>query len=269
MAKSRFEYVRNYERDQILLPNTYILIRVDGRGFHRFSTHYQFQKPNDERALRLMNASAEAVMGQIAEICGAYGQSDEFSFIFNRTCSLFDRRESKLVSTVASTFTAHYIFLWNKYFPDTSLEPSMLPTFDSRAVLYPSAMEVRDYFSWRQADCHINNLYNTSFWALVQSGKSEQEAEQALMGTNSADKNELLFSQFQINYNNIEPLYRKGTMLIRKLKSPPVSKYLQKPEKSQRQLDREAHRQRKADIVLLHDDIIGDKFWDECSTWLI
>lgn len=26
------------------------------------------------------------------------------------------------------------------------------PSFDSRAVLYPSPQQVRDYFSWRQAD---------------------------------------------------------------------------------------------------------------------
>lgn len=30
---------------------------------------------------------------------------------------------------------------------------------------------VRDYFAWRQADCHINNLYNTCFWALVADGE--------------------------------------------------------------------------------------------------
>lgn len=27
---------------------------------------------------------------------------------------------------------------------------------------------LRDYLSWRQADVHINNLYNTCFWNLVQ-----------------------------------------------------------------------------------------------------
>lgn len=35
MAKSRFEYVRNYELPDALMPNTFIVIRVDGRGFHK------------------------------------------------------------------------------------------------------------------------------------------------------------------------------------------------------------------------------------------
>lgn len=35
MAKSRFEYVRNFELPDPLLPNTYIVVRIDGRGFHK------------------------------------------------------------------------------------------------------------------------------------------------------------------------------------------------------------------------------------------
>lgn len=36
MAKSRFEYVKNYELPDSLLPNTYTVVRVDGRGFHKY-----------------------------------------------------------------------------------------------------------------------------------------------------------------------------------------------------------------------------------------
>ena len=34
MAKSRFEYVKLFEKDDSLLPNTWIIVRLDGRGFH-------------------------------------------------------------------------------------------------------------------------------------------------------------------------------------------------------------------------------------------
>lgn len=36
MANSRFEYVRKFERENILLPQTHIIIRIDGRGFTNF-----------------------------------------------------------------------------------------------------------------------------------------------------------------------------------------------------------------------------------------
>jgi len=33
MANSRYEYVRNFELDDKLLPGCWIVIRVDGKGF--------------------------------------------------------------------------------------------------------------------------------------------------------------------------------------------------------------------------------------------
>jgi tRNA(His) guanylyltransferase len=49
----------------------------------------------------------------------------------------------------------------------------------------------------------IEFQYNTVFWALVQQGGlSNREAQEKLKGTFSNDKNEILFSQFGINYNN-------------------------------------------------------------------
>ena len=82
MAKSKFEYVRQFELDDRCLPNSWIVVRVDGKGFHKFSNDHSYAKPNDERALRLMSRSATAVMEEFKEICIAYGQSDEYSFVF-------------------------------------------------------------------------------------------------------------------------------------------------------------------------------------------
>lgn len=51
MANSRFEYVRNFEsaNDLKLLPNCYVVVRVDGQRFHQFSSSHKFHKPNDKR----------------------------------------------------------------------------------------------------------------------------------------------------------------------------------------------------------------------------
>jgi len=35
MAKSKFEYVRNFEVDDKCLKNCYIVVRLDGRNFHK------------------------------------------------------------------------------------------------------------------------------------------------------------------------------------------------------------------------------------------
>jgi len=46
-------------------------------------------------------------------------------------------------------------------------------------------------------------------------GQTPQEAEAALAGTLSNDKNELLFSRFGINYNNEDAIWRKGSVVFR------------------------------------------------------
>ena len=44
------------------------------------SSKYSFEKPNDLRALDLMNASAVAVMKEIPDLVMGYGISDEFRY---------------------------------------------------------------------------------------------------------------------------------------------------------------------------------------------
>lgn len=36
MANSQYEYVKKFEQHTPLLPSTFIVVRIDGRGFHRF-----------------------------------------------------------------------------------------------------------------------------------------------------------------------------------------------------------------------------------------
>lgn len=44
----------------------------------RFSETHGFEKPNDERALKLMDYAACAVMNEYPDIILAYGESDEY-----------------------------------------------------------------------------------------------------------------------------------------------------------------------------------------------
>lgn len=58
-----------------------------------------------------------------------------------------------------------------------------------------------------------------------------REAEQRLKGTVSSDKNEILFKEFGINYNNEPECFKKGTVLYRDVRdasatSIPTSIYL-------------------------------------------
>lgn len=184
---------------------------------------------------------------------------------------------SKLVTTIVSTFTSYYIYLWSQFFPDRPLSPP-LPSFDGRAVCYPSVSNLRDYMSWRQADCHINNLYNTAFWSLVlRGGMDSQQAEKALAGTVSGDKNELLFSRFGINYNNEPEIYKKGSVIFRdyELAEPgshnaaaEAESTAEPPQLSKSQSEKEKKKRAKAKVVIEHLDIIKDDFWER-RPWIL
>ncbi|GAM22298.1 hypothetical protein SAMD00019534_054730 [Acytostelium subglobosum LB1] len=252
MANSKYEYVKQFEQPDQLLPNVWVVIRVDGRSFHKFTTKHEYQKPNDDRGLELMNRCALEVCKEFTDIVIAFGESDEYSFVLKKTCTLFERRESKIISSVVSYFTSQFVYRWKEYFGEYPLRYP--PTFDSRAVCYPSDQNLRDYLSWRQADTHINNMYNTVYWALVlKGGKTPHEAEVSLKGTLAEAKNEILFTQFGINYNTLPQMYRKGSVIYRKMVN----------EESIDSRTNEPTNKLKKRLVVEHIDIISDKFWKD------
>jgi tRNA(His) guanylyltransferase len=95
----------------------------------RLCAKYGFEKPNDRRALELMNAAARAVMTEIPDITIAYGVSDEYrqdtlitsairtgrltsnSFVFHKTCALFERRSRYDSGILAGTPRIHHVLI--------------------------------------------------------------------------------------------------------------------------------------------------------------
>lgn len=277
MANSSFEYVRKFEdNSDVCLLSTYMVVRLDGRGFTKFTKAHEFTKPNDKRALDLMNACGSTVMEEFGEIILGYGQSDEYSFVFRRNAVVFKRRKTKILSLLVSLFSSAYVFNWAKFFPDITLQAP--PQFDARVVLYPTDQSLRDYFRWRQADCHVNNLFNTTFWTLVhKGGRSTTEAEADLSGTFSQDKHEILFSRFGINYNNEPAQFRKGSVLRRVMEAVPIpSAQKATAEKQKKNVESIMDRTRdslssmeppkktrlKRVIRVFYEDIMQDSFWE-------
>ncbi|CAM6091503.1 unnamed protein product [Calypogeia fissa] len=250
MANSKYEYVKKFELSDVLLPHTWIVIRIDGRGFTRFANVHEFEKPNDMQALHLMNECAKAVLEDIPDIIFAYGVSDEFSFVLRETTTLYQRRSSKLVSVIVSLFAATYVMKWARFFPQKDLQYA--PSFDGRAVCYPSDSILRDYLAWRQVDCHINNQYNTCYWNLVKAGCSAAEAQAEIKGTLADFKNELLHSRFQINYNELPAMFRKGSLVFRRREESVVKVENGVPITRGR-----------SNVVVVHEDMIRDSFWNE------
>ena len=191
--------MRIYEQslDQVLLPETYMIARLDGRGFTRLTKEVcKFEAPFDERFRDMMVYTVKALMDCGFRIVYAYTESDEISLLFDVEEDAFCRKIRKYNSTLAGEASAVF-----------SLKLGRVATFDCRMVPLPNIEKVKDYFRWRQEDANRNALNSHCYWMLRKEGKSVHEATKTLEGKGVVFKNELLFSR-GINYNDL-PLWQK------------------------------------------------------------
>lgn len=93
---------------------------------------------------------------------------------------------------------------------------------------------------------------------------TNQAAMERLKGTVSGDKNEILFSQFGINYNEQPQVFRKGTVLYKNKMEPMNEEHMKdddgvKKAKTKRQQEKAAVFETKEENC----DIISDPFWND------
>lgn len=62
-------------------PVAWLLLICRRENYDRLCAKYGFEKPNDRRALELMNAAAKNTMEGIPEVGIGYGVSDEFRYL--------------------------------------------------------------------------------------------------------------------------------------------------------------------------------------------
>lgn len=182
-----------------LLPGAWVVVRVDGRSFSRF-TEPRFEKPFDLKFHGLMVQTAQALLQEMQGIY-AYTQSDEISVLFRPDWDFFDRSLEKVVSASASIASATF-----------TRAAEVIVNFDSRVWLGVDTSQVVDYFSWRQADAKSCALNGWCYWTLRKLGKSAGEATAEVHGQSVGFKNELLF-QNGINFNDLPSWQRRGTGL--------------------------------------------------------
>lgn len=190
---------REYFHGLRLLPGAWTVVRVDGRGFTRFTAE-RFEKPFDPRFRDLMVTAARALLVELQGLY-AYTESDEISLLLPPAWDLFDREVEKLVSLSAGIASGA--------FTHAAGAPAH---FDSRIWLGTDTEAVIDYMRWRQEDAARCALNGWCYWTLRGAGQSVRRATTALEGKSFAFKNELLF-QHGINFNDLPAWQRHGIAL--------------------------------------------------------
>lgn len=188
-----------------LMRRVPVVLRVDGKAFHTFSS--SLQKPMDQRMVSCMTAAARYLCKEIQGAKIAYVQSDEISVLITdyeklTTEGWFDYQVQKMVSVGASMATVAFNKAMHEHLPEFS---DKMPVFDAR-VYNLSKEEVCNYFIWRQQDATRNSISS-----LAQSQFSHNQ----LHGKNCAEMQEMLFANRSINWNDCPVAQKRGICVIK------------------------------------------------------
>ena len=193
--------MRIYEQsiDQHILPDMYLVARLDGRSFSRLTKEIcDFEAPFDERFRDMMTNTVRALMDCGFRVIYGFTESDEISLLFHPEEDMFGRKVRKYNSILAGIASASF-----------SLQLGQVAALDCRLIPLPSVEKVKDYFLWRQEDAHRNALNAHCYWMLRKEGMGVHEATEMLEGKSVAFKNELLFSR-GINFDKLPSWQKRG-----------------------------------------------------------
>lgn len=195
------EKMRRFEQslDQVILPEMYVAVRLDGRNFTRLTKEIcKFEAPFDTQFRDAMVDTVRHLMQCGFRVVYGYTESDEISLLFHPADAAFGRKTRKINSILAGEASAFM-----------SLRLGTAACFDSRVVPLPNIDCVKDYFSWRQEDAHRNSLNAHCYWMLRKNGINAREVTKQLEGKSVSWKNELLFSE-NVNYNDLPNWQKRG-----------------------------------------------------------
>lgn len=224
------EYYENRSKTY-LTRRVPVCIRIDGKAFHSFTKH--LHKPYDEIFHNSMNATLMYLCKNIQGCKIGYTQSDEITLILTdydklTTDAWFGYSVQKMCSIAASMATMafnrafnSYVNEWHKsslyinhYWEDKienysntlnkCCEKGVM--FDARVFNIPEE-EICNCLIWRQQDATRNAIQ-----MLGHCHFSDKELEHKSCN----EIQDMLFIEKEINFNNMDPEYKRGVCCIRK-----------------------------------------------------
>lgn len=193
--------MRVYEtaQDRYVLPEMYMVARIDGRNFTKLTKEvHKFKAPFDEVFRDYMVETVKHLMTCGFNVIYGFTESDEISLLFHLNETAFSRKTRKYNSILAGEASAKFSVLFGA-----------IGAFDCRISELPNKNLVVDYFRWRNEDAHRNALNAHCYWRLRQDSFSKREATAKIEKLSIAEKNELLF-QYSINFNHLPNWQKRG-----------------------------------------------------------
>lgn len=200
---------------QLLNRRTITIIRLDGKGFSKFTKG--FNKPFDDDFSDDMDETAKFLCEQIQGAKFAYTQSDEITIVMTDydnldTSAWFDYNVQKMTSISASLATAKFNQLRTARMANYAsididdLNNSTLAMFDSRVFQVPTLDEMINTIIFRQQDCTRNSV----------SMAADAVVGGNMTGVKGEEKQEMMF-KLGVNWNDYKTKYKRGSVIKREV----------------------------------------------------
>ncbi len=180
-----------------------VIVRLDGRAFHRFAKVLGLKKPFDQRF-------SDAMANVCRDLVAKSGLSPSFAYTFSDEISLylpklpFSGRVEKLDS-VAASFAASALTL--------ALQPGEPIAFDARAI--PATPEYAiEYLISRQDEAWRNHINAYCQQALIADGMKMRQAAAKLKGMPSKELHDLMHKK-DVNLSKTPAWQRRGVMVYK------------------------------------------------------
>ena len=185
--------------------NSKIIVRLDGRSFHKLAEDLELVKPYDDNFYNVISEVCRDLFEEFsAEF--VYAFSDEISLLLDKIP--FDGRVEKINSVIASFTSSSFVMHYDREFKKP-------PAFDSR-IIPISDCDIVNYFKWRQGESW-RNCVNSHGISYLKTIYSNTEANDKINGMKLSDIHELLFEN-GINLNDVETYKKRGIAVYRKNK---------------------------------------------------
>ena len=213
----RYEEVTNFR----LMPRSVAVLRMDGVAFHTLTKRLKLDKPYDSNFSSWMAAAAAYLAKYAQGIMLGYTQSDELTFVVRADQSedsypWFDYRIQKIASVssgiVSSVFNR---LLYLHCFSNGEMAEIPIATFDSRLHQMPGLTEVVNNLIWRQRDCTKNSISGAAYYEIGKM-RGKKTARKMLEGLNQSQRQELLFKETGLNWNDYAPEFKRGIVIFKR-----------------------------------------------------
>lgn len=201
--------MKTYERQETnvrFMPNTWLYVRIDGRGFSKFTKG--LERPYDKRMSDLMVETTKYLVKETNAALG-YTQSDEISLlIFNgyeNDTAIFDGKKQKLISIIAGLTSGFFNRNLPMYIPE-KVDYGRIPIFDCRVFSVPNEMEAMNAIYWRELDCVKNS---------VSMAAHDKFSHKELHLKNSKDMKDMLLNCKGISWDEFPEFFKYGTYVKR------------------------------------------------------